>query len=99
MKQVAWRRLKNAWDAVVGTAELVVAAENVPVKSVVHETAKKQIQPTVVVVVEPDGAGRPTPSLDARFGAYVSEGPVSVVTIQDGRMIICGDQQIAVTIV
>ena len=59
VKEGAGRGLEDARNAVEALAELVVAAENVVLQRELDEAAQEQIESAVVVVVEPDGAGRP----------------------------------------
>ena len=52
-------RLEDARNAVKLAAEFVVAAGEVARRAVVDEAADEQIEPAVVVEIEPDGAGGP----------------------------------------
>jgi len=47
------------------------------------ELADEQIEPAVVVVVEPDSARTPSSGGNTCFGSHVSKGPVAVVVIED----------------
>ena len=83
-------------------AELVVAAGEMAAVAVIDETADEQIEPAVVVEIEPDGAGGPV--ILENFGAqpgvlaHVGEGAVAVVAVEDGAAV-GGDEQIGEAVV
>ena len=99
MEQVTGRRVKDSRDAVVGPTQFVVTAENVPAQSIVHETAKEQVEAAVIIVVKPDGTGSPTVGGDARFGAHVGKGAIVVIMVKNGGMVIGGYQQVGPAII
>jgi hypothetical protein len=69
--------------------EFVVAARKVAAGAVVHKAADEQIQPAVVIEVEPYGAGAPVilENLGAQAGllADVCEGFVAIVAVENRR--------------
>src|SRR2546425_3776872 len=92
----AW--LEDARNAVIHLAETIVAATHVLV--VKHETRDKKIELAVVVVIEPDGARRPSRRCDAGFVRDVGKRAVAVIVIENVSSI-TGHVQInpAITIV
>ncbi len=52
------------------------------------ELADEQIEPAVVVVIEPDRAGTPAWSRDTRFLRHVGEGAVAIVVIEDAASVL-----------
>src|SRR5215469_15347512 len=53
------------------------------VQTVFDKTADKKVEIAVIVVVEPDRAGCPARSGQARLLGYISESAISVIPIQD----------------
>ena len=47
------------------------------------ELTNKQIQPAVVVVIEPDGAGRPSGCGHASLLRHVCESAVAIIVVKD----------------
>jgi hypothetical protein len=87
VEQQARRRLEHARNAVVPLAELVVAAEHFAVAGELDEAADEQIQPAVVVVIEPHGARRPARCGDTGLVRHVGESSVAIVLIQDAAAV------------
>src|ERR1700685_1866269 len=54
----------------------------------IHEAADKQIQPPVIVVIEPDSARRPSWSGDPGLLGNVCKGAVPVVVIQNALAVL-----------
>src|SRR5215469_4581985 len=75
--------LKEARNAVVLLAELVVAAGVALAGAVVDETADEEIELAVVIVVEPDCAGGETRRLETGLFGDVGESAVAVVAIEN----------------
>jgi hypothetical protein len=102
VEQQARRWFEHARNAVKVPAQLVVAAREVLLRSVIDETACEQVQPPVVVIIEPDGAGGPVAleRLGAQTGflAHVGERAVAVIAIQN-RPSVGGDEHIWETVV
>ena len=96
--QQARRRLEDARDAVEALAQLVVAAEHVARQRELDEAAEEQIEPAVVVVVEPDRARRPAGRGDARLLGDVGERAVAVVVVQRAAAV-RGDEDVGVAVV
>src|SRR5437879_8578301 len=60
-----------------------VAAELQLRFAVVDKPAHEQIKPSIVVIVEPYRAGRPSGCCDSSFSRHVREGPISIVVIEN----------------
>ena len=100
MEEQAGRRLEDARDAVEAFAELVVAAKHVVRERELDEAAQEEIQPAVVVVVEPHGARGPSRRGDAGSVGDVGERAVAVVVIQRASPVRCHENiGIAVVVV
>ena len=67
---------------------LLVATEFVLGFVKVHETANEQIEPSIVVIVEPDGTGGPTGSRQAGLFGYVRERSISIVVIENAAAVL-----------
>ena len=95
-------RLEDARNAVELAAQFVVAAGEVAVGAVVHEAADEEIEPAVVVEIEPDGAGGPVAfeDLGAEAGLFadIGEGAVAVVVIEN-RAAVGGDEDVGEAVV
>src|SRR5260221_1923366 len=83
VKQQAARWRVNAGDAVVALAGAFIAAKFAFGFIEVDETANEQIEFAVIVVVKPDGAGRPTRGGEAGFFGNVGESAVAIVAIEN----------------
>jgi hypothetical protein len=75
--------LEHSRDAVVPLAQLVVAAEDVLAEAELDEAADEEIEPPVVVIVEPHGARRPAGRGDSRLAGHIGECGVAVVAVED----------------
>ncbi len=98
MKQPTGHWLIKARDAVSGA---VAGGTGQVLRFVkVHESADKQVEASVIVVVEPNCTGRPSRRSDAGFFGHIGESAVAVVVIEDASTIL-SDVQIgkAVSIV
>src|SRR5580704_8507938 len=75
--------MRNAvpWPVVGGTGQVLGFIE-------VHEAADKQIQPSVIVVIEPDSARRPSRSGDPSLLGNVCKRAIAVVVIQNAPAIL-----------
>jgi hypothetical protein len=89
---------KDAGNAVVLLADLVIAALELVLAGVVHKAADEQIEFSIVVVVEPDGAGGPSGSGEAGFLRDVGEGPVMIVFVQRA-LAIGGDEDVGPAVI
>src|ERR1700730_10802979 len=83
MKEPARHGLVEARDAVAVFAFFAGTAGLIQGLGKFHKLADEQIEPAIVVVIEPDSAGRPSWSGDTGFLRYVCEGTVAVVVVQD----------------
>src|ERR1035437_10015511 len=77
MKQPAWTWLENARDTVMMRSIPIDAAAEGFVE--LGKLADEQVEPAVIVVIEPHGAGTPPGSRDSRFLGYISEGSIAVI--------------------
>ena len=88
VEQPARHGFVNPWDAVIALAGLAVAAEFVFGLVEIHEAADEQVKPTVVVVVEPDGARGPAGRGDTRFFSCVGKSSVAVIVVEDALTVL-----------
>src|SRR5205814_4376179 len=102
VEEQAGGRLEDSRNAVKLAAQLVVAAGKVAARAVVHKAAHKKIEPSVVIVVEPNRAGSPVAleNLCAQPGflADVGKGAVPIVAIKNGPPV-GGDEEIGKAVV
>ena len=54
----------------------------------IHEVADEQVEPAIVVVVEPDSAGSPSGSGDAGLLGHIGESAVAVVVIENAATVL-----------
>ena len=74
--------------AVGSPTGFLFSTENVAGKTPLHITADKQVQVTVLIVVEESGTGSPAIGLDFGLGGHIREAAVAVVVIKDGVPVI-----------
>src|SRR5204863_750654 len=84
-------------DAIVTAAHPFIDAKNVQRLLIDYKARNKEIELAVVVIIKPDGAGRPTRRGDSGFIGYISEGAIAVIVIKDIAAI-TGDVKINPTI-
>src|SRR6476659_3585385 len=92
MKQPAGHRIVDRRNAIYALAGEFVAAKLELLFAVVHEVADEEVEPSVVVVVEPDRAGRPTRGGDTSVRCHVCERAITVVVIENAARILCYKQ-------
>src|SRR6266496_2697873 len=88
MKKPARHGVVNGRNAIGALATQFVAAELELVLAVIHEAANKQIEPPIVVVIEPDSAGRPSGCRNSCACCDVCECTVAVVVVQNALRIL-----------
>ena len=76
--------MKRARDAIVFLASFVAAARLAVLGQVANETAHEQIQPSIVVKVEPDRARGPAGEIDSGLLGRIGKCAVTVVAVQRG---------------
>src|SRR5579863_8147080 len=81
MKKPARPRIEDTRDAIVMGAVRVYATCECSIE--LRELTDEEVQPPVVVVVEPDRARTPTRSADTRFFRDVGKSSVAVVVKKD----------------
>src|SRR5579864_8578008 len=94
--------LEHARNAIKMFAQLVVATGEMLLLPIIDKAAGEQIEPTVVVEIEPDCASGPMPVEDrcsqTGFVADVGKGAIAVVVIQN-RPAVSGHEKIGISIV
>src|SRR5882672_8908295 len=83
VEEQAARRWINTRNAVKTFARALISAELVLRFIELDEPANEQIEFAIVVIVKPDGTGRPTRRGKARFFSHVGERSVTVVAIEN----------------
>src|ERR1700730_3447683 len=83
MKKPARHGRINSRHTVVPLVDCTVAAKLVLLFAKVHEATYEQIEPAVIVVVEPNRTGSPTGRADTGFLRNVGKSSVAVVVIQN----------------
>src|SRR6476660_974068 len=75
--------------AVVSASILVNSARLVQGFTEFHKLPHEEVQPSVIIVIKPDGARRP--SWRGHFGLFghISKRPVAVVVIQNALAVLC----------
>ena len=58
------------------------SAEDVPADVPIEVAGDEQVQPSVVVVVEKSGRGRPAAGADARLRRHIGESSIAAVAIE-----------------
>src|SRR5579871_2736346 len=83
MKQPARHRVVDTGDAIVPFSSDQISTEFQLFFAVVDKSAYEQIEPSIVVVVEPYCACRPPRRGNACLGSHVGKGAVSVVVVEN----------------
>jgi hypothetical protein len=83
VEEKARGRLKDPRDAIVVSANAVIAAEDMLVEAVLDETANEQIEITIVIIVEPNSAGRPTRAGEPGFFSYVGKSTIAIIVVEN----------------
>src|SRR5450631_406725 len=86
VKQPAWPWPENARDTVMMRSIAIDAAAEGLVE--LGKLANEQIEPAVVVVVEPHRAGIPAGSRHPRFLRHVRECPIAVIVIENAALVL-----------
>src|SRR6267154_4911655 len=76
------------WMAVRAITRAMFAAPDIIFRRPFDVVGDEQIQPAILVVVEPSGTGRPSAQVgDSGFFGDVGKGPIAIVVIKDGAAV------------
>src|ERR1700682_1289222 len=78
-KQPTRHRLLNFWNAIVALAVIMDSPRLVLLLAEIHKLAHKQIQPSIIVIIEPHCAGRPPGRGHPGLFRYIRKRPISIV--------------------
>src|SRR6266851_833243 len=82
----------HAWDAVESFTRLLIAAQLVLRFIKVHKSANEQVELSIVVIVEPDGAGGPAVHCNPGFLRNIGKCAVTIVVIKDASAVLAEEQ-------
>src|SRR6202011_469644 len=82
-KQPTRHRLINFWNAIMPLAVIMDSTRLVLLLAEIHKLTHKQIQPSIIVVIEPHRAGCPPRSGHPSLFRYIRKRAISVVVKQN----------------
>jgi hypothetical protein len=88
VKQPAWLGSVRARNAIVALASLGVSAEQILFIAEIHKLTNEKIEASIAVVIEPDGARRPSRSCYSGLLSDVSERTVSLIMVKDASAVL-----------
>ena len=88
VEQPTGHRIVDPRNAVVTFARFRIPAKFIFLLREIHEPADEQIEPTIIVVIEPDCTGTPAGGAHTRLLGDVRKRAIAVVVIQDAAAIL-----------